>query len=184
MDLKSGDPTLKELGDAIIAKDGTAPRGLTIYGYVGPTAYLDSEFNRDHLDKLVSDRPVAIFTVSGHAVILNSAALEEFGIRDGDKDPVGGRYERNQNGRLNGVLREYAALNVERRLADMTSETDADQAVFPNNISGIRKIWRYIGTRHVGGDRAGTMHELTCEGPQSHSDSHREYAGFYGKGAR
>jgi predicted amidohydrolase YtcJ len=127
LELESGNPTLKELGDAIIAKDGTAPRGLTIYGYAGPTAYLDSALNRDYLDKLVSDRPVAIFTVSGHAVILNSAALEEFGIRDGDKDPVGGKYERDQDGRLNGVLREYAALNVERKLADTTSETDAVQ---------------------------------------------------------
>jgi predicted amidohydrolase YtcJ len=127
LDLKSRDPTLKEVGEAIIARDGTAPRGLTIYGYVGPAAYPDSELNRDYLDILVSDRPVAIFTVSGHAVILNSAALEEFGIRDGDKDPVGGRYERNQDGRLNGVLREYAALNVERKLADMTGETDAVQ---------------------------------------------------------
>ncbi len=127
LDLKSGDPTLKEIGAAIIAKDGAAPRGVTIYGYVGPTAYLDSELNRGYLDKLVSDRPVALFTVTGHAVILNSAALEEFGIRDGDKDPVGGRYERNQDGRLNGVLREYAALNVERKLADTTSETDAVQ---------------------------------------------------------
>jgi hypothetical protein len=127
LDLKSRDPTLQEVGEAIIARDGTAARGLTIYGYVGPAAYLDSELNRDYLDKLVSDRPVALFTASGHAVILNSAALEEFGIRDGDKDPVGGRYERNQDGRLNGVLREYAALNVERKLADMTGETDAVQ---------------------------------------------------------
>lgn len=125
LDLKSGDPTLKELGEAIIAGAGTAPQGATIYGYVGPTAYLDSELDRDYLDKLVSNRPVAIFTVSGHAVILNSAALQRYGIRDGDQDPVGGRYERNQHGRLNGVLREYAALNVERKLADSTGEQDA-----------------------------------------------------------
>lgn len=127
LDLKSGDPTLEEMSKAIIAKAGTEATGSTIFGYAGPTAYLNPEFNRNYLDKLVSDRPVAIFTVSGHAVILSSAALEEFGIRDGDKDPVGGRYERNPDGRLNGVLREYAALNVERKLADMTSETDAIQ---------------------------------------------------------
>ena len=127
LDLKTGDPTLTEVGEAIIAKAGAAPKGSTFYGYVGPTAYLNTRLNRDYLDKVAPDRPVAIFTVSGHAVILNSAALEEFGIRDGDKDPVGGRYERNQDGRLNGVLREYAALNVERKLADMTSETDALQ---------------------------------------------------------
>jgi predicted amidohydrolase YtcJ len=127
LDFKSGDPTLKEVAEAIIASAGSASKGSTIYGYVGPTAYLNSELNRNYLDKLVSDRPVAIFTVSGHAVILNSAALEEFGIRDGDEDPVGGRYERGQDGRLNGVLREYAALNVERKLANMTSEADAIQ---------------------------------------------------------
>jgi predicted amidohydrolase YtcJ len=127
LNFKSRDPTLKEVGDAIIARDGTTPRGLTIYGYVGPTAYLDTDLNRDYLDKLISDRPVAIFTVSGHAVVLNSAALEEFGIREGDKDPVGGKYERGQDGRITGVLREYAALNVERKLANTTNDPDAIQ---------------------------------------------------------
>jgi hypothetical protein len=56
------------LGAAIIAKDGAAPRGLTIYGYVGPAAYLDAQLNRDYLDKLASDRPIAILTVSGQEV--------------------------------------------------------------------------------------------------------------------
>jgi predicted amidohydrolase YtcJ len=56
---------------------------------------------------------------------LNSAALTKLGITENEPDPLGGRYERSADGRLSGVLREYANLRVSRRLADLTSDKDA-----------------------------------------------------------
>jgi predicted amidohydrolase YtcJ len=47
------------------------------------------------------------------------------GIEEGQTDPAGGRYERSATGRLTGVVREYGALQVTRRLAELTSDTEA-----------------------------------------------------------
>jgi hypothetical protein len=56
---------------------------------------------------------------------MNSAALAQAGIREGQPDPLGGRFERAPDGRLSGVIREYAVFDAERILADQTSEADA-----------------------------------------------------------
>lgn len=56
---------------------------------------------------------------------MNSAALTQAGIREGQPDPMGGRFERSPDGRLTGVIREYAAFDVERTFANQTSEADA-----------------------------------------------------------
>jgi predicted amidohydrolase YtcJ len=122
---KSPDPTLAEVSGAIVAALPQTHEGTIIYGLIGPAAYPDLQLNRDFLDELVHDRPIILQTVSGHAAVLNSAALTKFGIPDGKTDPLGGRYERNPDGRLTGVLREYAALDLGRKLADLASESDA-----------------------------------------------------------
>jgi hypothetical protein len=71
------------------------------------------------------NHPVILTTFTGHASILNSAALTELGIGENEPDPLGGRYERSVDGRLSGVLREYASVRVSRKLADLTNDKDA-----------------------------------------------------------
>jgi predicted amidohydrolase YtcJ len=122
VEFKSFNPTLAEVGDTIVAAARRTPAPTIIFGWIAQSAYFDTALNRDSLDKLVPDHPVVLFTVSGHAGILNSAALAKFGIHDGDRDPIGGRYERNPDSRLTGVLREYAALDVERKVTDLASD--------------------------------------------------------------
>ena len=125
LQFKNSNPTLMEVSEAISA---TAPKwheGTIIHGYIGPSAYVDPELNRDFLDKLVPDHPIILTTVSGHASILNSAALAKFGVNNGEADPLGGKYERTPDGRLTGVLREYAEIDLERKLSDLTSDADA-----------------------------------------------------------
>ena len=136
---KSPDPTLAEVGETIVAALPQTHEGTIIYGLIGPAAYPDLQLNRDFLDELVHDRPIILHTVSGHAVVLNSAALTKFGIPDGKTDPLGGRYERNSDGRLTGVLREYAALDLERKLTDLASESDAVKEM-REKLSGFAKL--------------------------------------------
>src|ERR1700719_2968447 len=64
-------------------------------------------------------------TFTGHASILNSAALAKFRFAEQEKDPLGGRIERSADGRLTGVIREYAAFQFSRKLGELTSDTDA-----------------------------------------------------------
>lgn len=122
---KSPNPALAEVRETIAMAVPEASENAIIYGFIGPAAYVDSELDREFLDKLVPGHPVILSVASGHAYILNSAALARFGIQDGDRDPAGGRYGRNPDGKLDGVLREYAAIDFGRKLSNFTSDTEA-----------------------------------------------------------
>ena len=44
---------------------------------------------------------------------------------ENEPDPLGGRYERSPDGRLNGVLREYAKFKFDRKVTDRVSDAEA-----------------------------------------------------------
>lgn len=119
------DPTWGQVRDAIAASVLKARKGTPLRAYIGPTVFLDRDVARAKLDALAPDHPVILASVTGHADILNSAALAMLGIGDSQADPLGGRFERSADGRLTGVIREYAALFITRRLADLTSDAAA-----------------------------------------------------------
>lgn len=61
---------------------------------------------RYDLDEVCSDRPVVLYRVCGHIAVVNSTALEYFGI-DKSTNVVGGMLDM-ENGELTGILRENA----------------------------------------------------------------------------
>jgi predicted amidohydrolase YtcJ len=74
---------------------------------------------------LLPNNSVKLVTISGHGAILNTAGLRAYGVAEEDKDPFGGRFERDSAGRLTGVVREYAILNMERTAADAVPDAMA-----------------------------------------------------------
>jgi len=122
---KSPDPTWSDATEAVGAAVLRAPKGSLLLGEIGPNVFYGTEATRDSLDKLAPDNPVILVTLTGHAAILNSAALVKVSIREDQPDPAGGRYERDDNGRLTGTLREYAVIQLSRALARLTSDADA-----------------------------------------------------------
>ena len=60
------------------------------------------------LDAVIPDRPAALGRIDGHAVWLNTRALQAAGITQDTRDPVGGRIERDRNGNPSGVLVDKA----------------------------------------------------------------------------
>ncbi len=118
-------PSWIEVKEALATAVVKAHPGAPLLAYIGPTVFTDRDVVRDSLDKLAADHPVFLASVTGHAYILNSRALAMVGIQDDQADPAGGRYERSATGRLTGVVREYAALQVTRKLAELTSDTEA-----------------------------------------------------------
>ncbi len=125
LDFESPDPTSIELKKSLATAVANAAKGTLVVGDIGPAVFNDLDVNRETLDKLAPDQPVILTTLTGHASILNSAALAKTGIRDGQTNPLGGRYERSADGRLTGVVREYAALQIARKLADLTTDAEA-----------------------------------------------------------
>ena len=68
-------------------------------------------WGRERLDAIAPDNPVAVMIQSMHTLFVNSRALEAAGIDEGTPDPPGGgRYQRDENGRLTGRAEETSAL--------------------------------------------------------------------------
>ena len=80
------------------------------------------------LDSVVSDRPVVLERVDGHAVVVNSAALKAGGVTAATKDPVGGKIERNAGGNPTGLLVDTAARLVNQKVPPPTP-AQLDEAV-------------------------------------------------------
>lgn len=68
------------------------------------------------IDAVVTERPVWLRRVDGHAGWANSRALELAGIDDDTPDPVGGRIVRDARGKATGVLIDMAMPLVEDRI--------------------------------------------------------------------
>ena len=121
----SHDPSWTDVKHALASPAVTkASKGAIVLGFVGLSAWRHPEATPDALDKLAHDHPVILF-VTEHAAMLNSAALAKLDIRENTANPLGGLYERSADGRLTGVIREYASIQAVRNLANLTSETDA-----------------------------------------------------------
>jgi predicted amidohydrolase YtcJ len=125
LDLKTEDPTWSQLKEAIATAAAKAPKGTFIFTDIGPIVFHDPSIARDTLDRLAPNHPLILYTLTGHAAILNSAALAKAGVREDQQDPVGGRYERSADGKLTGVLREYAVMRLGRTLGLMPSDAEA-----------------------------------------------------------
>jgi predicted amidohydrolase YtcJ len=123
LELKSPDPDWPEMKAAIVSAVPKVPEGTLIQGEIAGKIFRDLSVNRDTLDQVAPNNPVILESL--HAWIVNSAALAQFGIREDQPDPVGGRYERSPDGRLTGVIREYALEQVWRKQSNQTSDSDA-----------------------------------------------------------
>jgi predicted amidohydrolase YtcJ len=74
------------------------------------------------LDAAVSDRPVVLTRIDGHALWVNSVALREAGITKATPDPDGGKIVRDAAGEPTGVLIDNAQGLVSRKQPEATPE--------------------------------------------------------------
>ena len=75
------------------------------------------------LDRAAPSNPVYLDRVDGHAVWVNSAALEAGGVTAGTKDVQGGQILRDESGQPTGVLVDYATNLVERAIPPPSEQT-------------------------------------------------------------
>jgi predicted amidohydrolase YtcJ len=76
--------------------------------------------NRADLDAIVSDRPVLLERVDGHAAVANSAALQLAQIGNNTANPAGGSIERDGSGAATGMLIDNAVGLVQSRFPPPT----------------------------------------------------------------
>lgn len=94
------------------AVESTAP-GEWIYAFgLDPMLTEDlGRWDRDRLDAIAPDHPIAVMIQSMHTLFVNSLAFEVAGIDASTPDPPGGgRYQKDAQGRLTGKIEEAPAL--------------------------------------------------------------------------
>jgi len=106
------EPSWAEVHSGLQDAIAKAPAGPMLTASIGSRVLEDRTVNRDALDAISASRPIRLNVWTGHGVILNSAALRLYNIRDDQRDPPGGRYGRDANGRLDGRLDEYAGFRL------------------------------------------------------------------------
>lgn len=123
LEFKTQEPSWAETQAAIEKAVATGPKGKWIFGTVGETVINDYSANRSALDRIAQNNPVLLSTYFGHGAIINSRGLEVFQISDSIKDPMGGRFERDEKTKkLTGRMFEYAAWNLDRILAEQGTD--------------------------------------------------------------
>lgn len=125
LSLQTMDPTWSDVQRAIAQASKTSPIGSILTGDFAAAIYFNPEVNRAAIDRIAHDHAVILTCLTGHAMIVNSAALKLLGVDAEVQDPAAGRFERSANGQLTGIVREYATLQLTRRLANLTREADA-----------------------------------------------------------
>ncbi len=107
------------------------------------------------IDAVVSDRPVWLERIDGHAGWANSATLEIAGIDDDTPDPIGGKILRNDNGRATGVLIDRAMGLVTAHIPAPDKDDiraayhEAMAALLPLGMTGVHDAGISIGEAEV-----------------------------------
>ncbi len=79
------------------------------------------------LDALFPNRPVAMYSGDSHTLWLNTCGLKRLGIDENTQPPAGGSFDRDEEGRLTGVLREGAGMYYIARVLESLSKEELRQ---------------------------------------------------------
>ena len=106
----AGTPSLEEAVEQIEAYASNNPRTPWILGRGwNQVLWTVKEFPKaSDIDPVISDRPVWLRRIDGHAGWANSRALAIAGIDDDTADPIGGKIVRDDNGKATGILIDKA----------------------------------------------------------------------------
>lgn len=110
---------------------------------------------REELDRVAPDNPVYLVRADGHAAAVNSAALKAAGVDADTTDPDGGRIDRDENGRPDGMLIDKAMTLVKDVIP--ADDTPLRKALLAGAVESVRKGWTQV---QVAGNRFDAVREL------------------------
>ena len=138
-------PSKHEAVDRVRKRAAQTPAGQWIQGH-GWTQALwgDDAFpSAADLDEATSEHPVALSAKSGHALWVNSLALQRAGITANTPDPEGGKFVRDSSGKPAGTLLESAMALVDAHIPPPTPEQEEAgtlQAIRAMNACGLTGV--------------------------------------------
>lgn len=116
------------------------------------------------LDALVSDKPVWLTRVDGHAAWANSAAMELAGITDRTEDPDGGQIIRDADGKATGVFIDNAMSLIRQHIPGISAEEQ--RYALLTSMEGLAR--HGLTSVHDAGVGSGTIQaykNLVADGP-------------------
>jgi predicted amidohydrolase YtcJ len=84
------------------------------------------QLGRSDLDSIVSENPLVLYSRDMGTACVNTAVLGECHIDDSSNDPMGGRIERDAEGRPNGLLRDRAIDLLRRQVPEVKPKAVQD----------------------------------------------------------
>ena len=101
--------TVADIQEALREKAMETPPGYWVSGFMfDDTKVIDGPLHRTHLDVAVPDHPVNVAHRGGHTNWYNSTAFQLAGITRDTPDPPDGRFARDADGNLSGMVAENA----------------------------------------------------------------------------
>ena len=158
-----GTPSIAAMRQSLADYARAHPQGPIIgRGWI-ETHWPEGRFpNRFDLDGVVSDRPVYLQRIDGHAGVANSAGLALAGINDATPDPQGGRIERDASGAASGMLIDNAKALIESRLPPPTHEMRREALRQASRLYAQRG-WTGGCNMSTSGEEAGLFAELASQ---------------------
>lgn len=119
-----GTKSISDLQSKLETAAAASPSSETLYGRGWiETHWPEGRFpTRQDIDAVINDRPVILERSDGHAVVINSRAMELAGITADTAAPFGGAINKDENGQPNGMLIDNAAKLVDELMPVLTLE--------------------------------------------------------------
>ncbi len=123
--------TVAAIQAALRTKAADTPPGYWVNGFMfDDTKVADGPLHRTHLDEAVPDHPVNVAHRGGHTNWYNSAAFALAGVTRDTPDPPDGRFARDADGGLSGMVAENArgVFNRVGRRDELTADQRRERA--------------------------------------------------------
>jgi predicted amidohydrolase YtcJ len=164
--------TIASIIDKLRAKAQKTPAGFWVDGYFfDDTKVKDNrQLNVQDLDQVSKEHPVVVHHRGGHTSFYNSKALELAGLNKDTPNRMGGTYDRDANGGLNGRVTDRARdvfNNVGKRetfTAEQKEQRDRDGLAY---ISKQFVRYGLTSVHHEGGDLF-TLQQVRARGELLH----------------
>jgi len=168
--------TIRSIVGKLRAKADSVPPGTWVEGFFfDDTKVKDSRMLhvRD-LDEVSREHPVIVRHRGGHTYFYNSKAFEMAGITKATPDPMGGTYDKDPNGELNGRVTDRASEPF-RKVGTRPTFTDTQrESRARDGIAYISKQFARYGltsVHHQGGNLA-AMQDVRARGELLHRISY------------
>ncbi len=151
--------TMEDLVAALKRKAGRTPLGQWVIGSRYQETKLGRQPTRHDLDRASTNHPIIISHSSGHQSVCNSLALQLAKVTRDAEDPPGGKFVRDGEGELTGLLQERAA-GIVRAAGPRTPDAPEAETIAAYREGFRQYLSRGITSVHVAGASPNTARLL------------------------